>query len=243
MKTTQKILSLIFVLALALALAVPAVYAGEDTGAMNKYELVSYGEWDTKDGTLSAEIGEGVTWLCGTEGGETQWYGIENEDGRFAPGSRLNIRWETLDTTDDKPSAKDAGHYKVWVSTKETDEQIIDAAKVFVQLGSSPAEEGSNAFSTPDGKSVEPESVKNLQSPEGVAPFAEVSVPEEGLFYSREYFNEITIGDISGELSGGKGTLPGSFFSQGNWAVIIALVEFGVIVGLVVGFTYRKKAK
>ena len=45
------------------------------------------------DGTISAEVGKGITWICDQRGESDTWYGIDNSSDVFRSGSRFYIRW------------------------------------------------------------------------------------------------------------------------------------------------------
>ena len=75
------------------------------------------------DGTVSAEVGDGVTWLNVEDGSNSAWYGIDNSNGQFEPGSRFWVKW--LSESNDSEQFR---HYS---------DQIDDSAKLKMSGNSS----------------------------------------------------------------------------------------------------------
>ena len=48
----------------------------------------------SEDGTVSVEIqGDGISWVNVENNGKSAWFGLDNADGYFEPGSRFSVRW------------------------------------------------------------------------------------------------------------------------------------------------------
>ena len=142
----------------------------------------------------------------------------------------------------------------------------MEGATLFVQVGAGQTPETvAGSITTANGEAIEGIALYQMGCPEGVDTFAAVPLPGEtdeqilggtinnsyntGDVIGHSGGGVILVGGICGENDGGHaennyyGGITGSVFSgSASWLMALALVELGVIVGLVVGlFAKRKK--
>ena len=262
MKLFKKLLPAAMALTLLAALSVSA--AAEGSSAGNYGTVIG-------DGYTTVEIGDqDIIWLYENSDSGV-WFGIDNSNGTFEPGSRLSTRWitqaksaewaETLELEE-----LDDQHLVAITNPDGTPCEDMEGATLFVQVGAGQTPETvAGSITTANGETIEGIALYQMGCPEGVDTFAAVPLPGEtdeqilggtinnsyntGDVIGHSGGGVILVGGICGENDGGHaennyyGGITGSVFSgSASWLMALALVELGVIVGLVVGlFAKRKK--
>lgn len=282
MKLFRKLFPAAMALLLLAALSVSA--AAEGSSAGNYGTVIG-------DGYTTVEIGDqDIIWLYENSDGGA-WFGIDNSNGTFEPGSRLSTRWitqaksaEWAETLELEELDDYRPQYLIAVTNHDgTPCENMEGATLFVQVGAGKTPETvAGSITTANGEAIEDIALYQMGCPEGVDTFAAVPLPGEtdeqilGGTINNSYNTGdvighnggngvILVGGICGENSGGIsgntdgnhsggsgggvyadggfGGITGSVFSgSASWLMALALVELGVIVGLVVGlFAKRKK--
>ena len=291
MKLFKKLLPAAMALTLLAALPVFAAAARTtDKGGAFGSSAGNYGTV-IGDGNTTVEIGDqDIIWLYENSDGGA-WFGIDNSNGTFEPGSRLSTRWITQEKSAEWAETlelEELGNYRPQYLVEVTGPdgepcEIPEDAALLVQVGAGQSPETvKGGFATAAGETIEDVALYQMGFPGGVDTFASVPIPGEidqyiegGIIYNSYNAGDvighnggngvILVGGICGENSGGIvgntdgnhgsssgggvyadggfGGITGSVFSgSASWLMALALVELGVIVGLVVGlFAKRKK--
>ena len=211
----------------------------------------TYGSYGS-DGSVSTVIGDqDVIWLYehsyDSNGGT--WFGLDNSDGRFPEGSRLVIRkeWSSNQDVGADPTSGPLltgtnRHISGWsADIVDDDGREIDLSgkepTIYIQLGDDWDTDDIEArFIDESGNEVVPIGICNLRSPDGVGTFAVLELTNGFRLAEPE-------ASPSGEDSDTNGFV-GSVISDGSsLAAVIALIEFGVIIGMVATLLLKRKAK
>ena len=187
--------------------------------------VTSYGAID-KDGSVSTEINEGITWLKACNKNESVWIGLDNSAGVFAKGSLL---WASYDE----------GKYQIWTEDPNGSHAATEPVNVYVQLSDRvDAEDADELLTERYSDTKVPVSVVNIQSPEGVARFACAQMPAEGLAYRIHYIS------MKGDLLNGVASMVTTEFSDNDrWLTVTVLAEFVLIVILIIALIVKGRRK
>ena len=271
----KKLLSIFAALTLLAALPVSAAAARTtDKGGAFGSSAGNYGTV-IGDGYTTVEIGDqNIIWLYENSDSGV-WFGIDNSNGTFEPGSRLSTRWITQAKSAEWAETlelEELGDYRIQYLVEVTNPdgtpcEDMEGATLFVQVGAGQSPETvAGSIATANGEAIEDVALYQMGCPEGVDTFAAVPLPGEtdeqilsgtinNSYNTGDVIGHnggngvILVGGICGENDGGHaennyyGGITGSVFSgSASWLMALALVELGVIVGLVVGlFAKRKK--
>ena len=244
----KKLLSPLAVLLLALCALPLSVFA--DVTSAN---IDGYGSF-AADGSISTVIGDQeVIWLYehsfDSNGGT--WFGLDNSGGQFPEGSRLVIRKEWSSNQDagadptSGPLLTGTNRLTDGFSTTivDPDGNEIDLSGrepiIYIELGDDWDTDDIHArFVDENGNEVVPTGICNLCSPDGVGTFAQLNMPG-GL---RCEFDSPRI-DENNEDDNINDPVASVFSDSRSPATVIALIEFGVIVGMVLTLLIKRKAK
>lgn len=196
------------------------------------------------DGTISAEVGEGITWLREESGGSSTWYGIDNRSGEFKPGSRFWVRWisegedreeftkyfNMLDDRTKKQIGQD--HMRIFlfgVTDPDGNEyhSFSESVPLYIQLGDDFDMEDAVAMFMSDGMDESIEiSFDETLSPEGRERFAVIELKHTG----------------TALLGEGSSRFPASIFSEGNGHVLLVILAMLlVITGVLLRYRAEKQ--
>ena len=176
----KKLISIFAALMLLAALSVSAAVEGSSAG--------NYGTV-IGDGNTTVEIGDqDIIWLYENSYDSGVWFGLDNSNGVFEPGSRLAARWITQEKSAEWAETLELEElddyrpqYLVAVTNPDgTPCENMEGATLFVQVGAGKTPETvAGSITTANGEAIEDVALYQMGCPEGVDTFAAVPLPGE----------------------------------------------------------------